>query len=276
MVNTQSFFVRTLVAILFGPLIILVMWLGGYFLLGFSLAVVGLCVWEFNRMAREKGAWGEWISSEAIALCVIIALYFDTKAILPLVIVGTIIVLFTQLYRKTGSPFLNTPVTLFNSIFFSFLFGTFILIRQLPLSTPIAYVEAGQWLIMIILVTWVCDTAAYVLGSCLGKHKLMPRISPNKTVEGALFGFIFSILTAYLCHVWFVDELALWHSLTIGAIVGTFGQYGDLFESMFKRDAGFKDSSGLIPGHGGIMDRFDSLMISTPVVYLFLTFIVFR
>ncbi|MDZ7721729.1 MAG: phosphatidate cytidylyltransferase [candidate division KSB1 bacterium] len=273
--NKQSFLIRLLVAVIFGPLIIAVMWFGKFYLLSFLLAVVALSVWEFNRLAGYKGAWGELISSEILALSVVTVLYYQPALVVPVVIAGTIVILFTQLYREKGSPLLNTPVSLFNSILFAFLFGSFILIRQMPFRIGVDYVEAGQWLIMIILSTWVCDTAAYVLGSILGKHKLMPRISPNKTVEGSVFGFVFSVLTAWLCHVWFIDGLLLVHSLIIGGIVGTFGQYGDLFESMFKRDAGVKDSSSLLPEHGGIMDRFDSLLISTPVVYLFLKFIVF-
>ena len=274
--NIRSFLVRLLVAVIFGPLIIAVMWFGGYYLLGFIAAVVALSVWEFNRMAAVKGAWGGLISSEILALAILFVLYFKKQAVIPVVIIGIVLILFTQLYRKKGSGCLNTSVSLFNSIYFAFLFGSFILIRELPEKIGVEYLEAGQWLIMIILTTWVCDTAAYVLGSYFGKHKLMPRISPNKTVEGSIAGFISSVLAAWLCHVWFVDELLLAHSLIIGAIVGTFGQYGDLFESMFKRDADVKDSSSLIPGHGGIMDRFDSLLISTPIVYLMLSYIVFR
>lgn len=274
--NKRSFLIRTLVAVVFGPLILTVMWFGEYYLLGFLLAVVALSVWEYNRLATEKGVRGDLIPAETLALAIVCAFYFNPAAVVPIVILGVIVMLFIQLYRKKGSPCLNAPVTVFNSIFFAVLYGGFILIRQMPEKIGIEYAEAGQWLIMIILTTWVCDTAAYVLGSMLGKHKLMPRISPNKTVEGSIAGFVFSLLAAWLCHVWFIDDLLLGHSLIIGGIVGTLGQYGDLFESMFKRDAGVKDSSSLIPEHGGILDRFDSLLISTPVVYLFLQYIVFR
>ena len=153
------------------------------------------------------------------------------------------------------------------------MFGSFLLIRELPLIHNFEYSEAGQWLIMLILVTWVCDTAAYMFGSYLGRHKLMPRISPNKSVEGSIFGFLFAVLAAYVCHIWFIDNLSSLDSMAIGAIVGSFGQFGDLFESMLKRDADIKDSSNLIPGHGGMMDRFDSLTISAPIMYLYLIFV---
>jgi len=121
----------------------------------------------------------------------------------------------------------------------------------------------------------VCDTAAYIVGSYLGKHKLIPRISPNKSIEGTVAGFFFALITAYICYITFIQGLRLQDALVIGGIAGSIGQYGDLFESMFKRDAGVKDSSHIIPEHGGILDRFDSLTLSAPVVFLYLSYCAF-
>lgn len=273
--KARSLIRRVLVAVILGPLVLALIWLGGYFTLAFVLIVVGVCVWEFHRLALKKGAQGDLIISELIAIAVCMAFYFNPNSTIPLLIIGTLVVLFTELYRPKGSPLLSTSVTLFSGLYFSLLFGCFILIRQLPEKVGITYVEAGKWLILLIIATWVCDTAAYFFGSFFGKKKLMQRISPNKTIVGSVAGFIFGVLTAYVCHIAFIDELALFDSLMIGAIAGSFGQYGDLFESMFKRDADVKDSSSILPGHGGLMDRFDSLMISGPVLYLYLRYIVF-
>jgi phosphatidate cytidylyltransferase len=122
---------------------------------------------------------------------------------------------------------------------------------------------------------WICDTAAFHFGVALGKHKLFPRVSPNKSWEGSIFGFIFAIATAVAAKYIVLDYLSLPQSVVIGCIVGIFGQLGDLIESLLKRDAGVKDSSHIIPGHGGAFDRFDSLLLTAPLVYLYIDFIVF-
>jgi phosphatidate cytidylyltransferase len=123
---------------------------------------------------------------------------------------------------------------------------------------------------------WVCDSAAYYIGSAFGKHKLFPRVSPNKSWEGAIAGFIFAVVTAVAAKYLLLDYLRTDQAVILGIIVGIFGQLGDLFESLLKRDAGVKDSSNLIPGHGGVLDRFDSLLVVSPLVYLYLDFVVFK
>ncbi len=273
--NSKSFAIRLIVALIFGPLILFLAWKGGVFLLALVLVVATFSYWEFIGLAQKKGAYAQTVSGELIALAVVLALYFNKSALVAIAFVGVVLTLFVELYRKKGSPLLNASTTLFGAFFFSLLFGSFLLIRELPLIYNFEYGEAGQWLVMLILVTWVCDTAAYIFGSYFGRRKLIPRISPNKSVEGAAAGFLFAILAGYVCHIWFIDNLSVLDSMAIGAIIGSFGQYGDLFESMLKRDANVKDSSDLIPGHGGMMDRFDSLTISAPMMYLYIRFIVF-
>ncbi|MDP3829833.1 MAG: phosphatidate cytidylyltransferase, partial [Ignavibacteriaceae bacterium] len=108
----------------------------------------------------------------------------------------------------------------------------------------------------------------------LGKHKVFPRVSPKKSWEGAIFGFVFSIIAMIVAKYVFLEFLKLEQAIIIGAIVGTVGQMGDLIESLFKRDAGVKDSSNLIPGHGGIFDRFDSLLVASPVIFLYIKYFV--
>ena len=273
--NLKSLAVRSLVAVVFGPLILFLFWKGGYFLLGLSLLVVAGSYWEFVKLAKKKGAFAQLFTGEAIAIATMLSLYFYLPALIPVVFLGIILTLFVELYRKNGSPLLNAATSLFGAFFYSLLFGSFLLIRELPRVHNLDYVQGGEWILLLILTTWVCDSAAYFVGSSFGRHKLMPRISPNKSVEGAAAGFLFAILAAYVCHIWFIDTLSELDSMAIGAIAGSFGQYGDLFESMLKRDAGVKDSSNLIPGHGGMMDRFDSLTLSAPMVYLYLQFFVF-
>jgi len=111
-------------------------------------------------------------------------------------------------------------------------------------------------------------------GAAIGRHKLFPRVSPNKTWEGAVAGFVFAILSALAARALVLDYLGVGDALVLGGIVGTFGQLGDLFESSLKRDAGVKDSSNLLPGHGGVLDRFDSLLFVAPLAYLYIDYII--
>jgi len=269
--NLKSFAIRSLVAVIFGPLIIVSAIYGHYFWLAFVLSVVVLSAHEYYDLAGKKGVKAQKFTGAMSSAIVVLALYFYGEyAFAPVIMFSFIVFLFVEIYRQEGSPTLSVPLTLFGPIYFGLLFGSFLLIRELPGRYGLHYEPAGTWIVTLILSTWVCDTAAYVIGSYFGKHKLIERISPKKSVEGTVAGFVFSVLTAYLCHIWFVQGLRVVDSLVIGAIAGSIGQYGDLFESMFKRDAGVKDTSTIIPGHGGIMDRFDSLTISAPVVYLYL------
>ena len=136
------------------------------------------------------------------------------------------------------------------------------------------YTEAGYLIISIFASIWVCDSAAYFIGSALGKHKLFPRVSPKKSWEGAIAGFIFAVVTLIAARELLLDILSLTDAVIIGILIGIFGQLGDLVESLLKRDAGVKDSSSIIPGHGGIFDRFDSILFTVPIVYLYFYFFI--
>jgi len=122
------------------------------------------------------------------------------------------------------------------------------------------------------MLVWSCDTAAYAVGRAFGRTKLMPSVSPGKSLEGAIAGLLASIGGALLARLWFAHYLTALDAVVLGALVGVFGQLGDLVESLLKRDAELKDTSTLIPGHGGVLDRFDSLLFAAPIVYYYLLF----
>jgi CDP-diglyceride synthetase len=181
--------------------------------------------------------------------------------------------------------------TVLGVLFISLFFGTLIQTRELfPFGFPVSkffphaiaddreLAQINRWggftVISIFVTIWICDTAAYFGGMTIGKHKLFERVSPNKTWEGAVFGFVFSVLTMVAAKFSFLEYMALDHAIVIGMMIGCFGQIGDLVESRFKRDAGVKDSSSIIPGHGGVYDRFDSLVFVSPIVYLYIDFVV--
>jgi len=115
--------------------------------------------------------------------------------------------------------------------------------------------DAGLFIIAILATIWICDSAAYFVGRAMGKHKMSKFVSPNKTWEGGIAGFVFAVATTVAAKYIAIPDLSLQAALAVGVIVGLFGQAGDFVESMFKRDAGVKDSSNFIPGHGGVFDR---------------------
>ncbi len=140
------------------------------------------------------------------------------------------------------------------------LLNYFFLVRSLP--------DGWIWLIFTLAGTWACDTTAYFVGKAFGRRRLAPELSPKKTLEGAIGGIMGSVLAGYLFALIY-PFLPLSKMLLLGLLVGAAAEVGDLLESAFKRQAGVKDSSKLIPGHGGILDRIDSALFSAPLVYYY-------
>lgn len=125
-----------------------------------------------------------------------------------------------------------------------------------------------HWVLMVLIMTMVCDSTAYFVGTAFGKHRLYPAISPKKSIEGAVGGFVGSVASAVFICPWLIPESSLVTAAIVGAVVGFIGQLGDLFESMIKRNADIKDSGTIFPGHGGMLDRLDSLLFAFPCAYL--------
>jgi phosphatidate cytidylyltransferase len=147
-------------------------------------------------------------------------------------------------------------------------------LRELPLESGGGYGTGATYVWLALALTWGCDTAAYAAGSLWGRHKLFERVSPNKSVEGALGGLAACLAMACLARAWFAPFLGRLDVIVLGLGVGVVSQLGDFVESMVKRDMGVKDASRVIPGHGGVLDRFDGLFFSAPLVYLYLRFAV--
>lgn len=156
-----------------------------------------------------------------------------------------------------------------------------ILVSQVMIALPFALMNGimsdSQYLLLSLFIAiWVNDSGAYIMGSLLakrpsGNHKMFPRVSPAKSWEGLIGGYVFTLLAAYVFYkVGWVDSLRL--SILLALTISTFGTLGDLMESLMKRTIGVKDSGRFMPGHGGVLDRFDSLLLATPIVYLILSF----
>ena len=137
-------------------------------------------------------------------------------------------------------------------------------------------IQSGDWLLFLFGLLWVGDTAAMGVGKWIGKHKLAPAVSPNKTVEGFFGGIVGAVVIGVIMYLWKFSDISFTHVLAIAVGCSVFGQLGDLVESMWKRSLGIKDSSAIIPGHGGVLDRFDSLLFAAPFMYYYKLLILIR
>lgn len=264
---------RVLVSIIAIPVIAAASYLGGIYFLILILAIALVSFFEFSSIMKNKGMQPNvLIGYLGVAFMVINPLYhfFDFYSF---TLIFILILTAVELFRNKGSAIYNIGGTLLGTFYLGLLAGAVVSIREFYPQIGDLYLRGGYLIILIFTAIWICDSAAYYGGSSLGKHKLFPRVSPKKSWEGAIFGFLFAIITVILAKIFLLDFISFQTAAAIGFIVGTVGQVGDLVESLFKRDAGIKDSSGIIPGHGGIFDRFDSLLYSAPVILLYLKYI---
>jgi len=265
---------------------IVVFTLGGFWLHPVSYFFTGLVILvgtmtEYYQMLKSTGIRPR-ITGGIITGVVVYTLstlvsagYLPARYLLTIVPLG-IFLMISELYRKQDRPFDSLAHTFFP------LFYLAVPVSLMPFS---AFSQSGLQALLphgslvfspgliigFFVLLWVNDSAAYLAGSTLGRHRLMERISPKKSWEGFFGGLIFSIAVAWLLSGWFgVVDTNRW--LIIAVIIPVAGTFGDLFESMLKRSLGVKDSGNIMPGHGGFLDRFDSAVISFPLVLLFVLF----
>lgn len=235
----------------------------------FFSAVGVWCLYEFFGMVRQQQ---DVLPVTAIGILTAILLGsllgLHHLEMLPLrytaIIIPCISLIFiVPLYRGNAKPFHDISYTLTGLLYTAFPFFCFVALGFIR-GNYHAHIPLG-----FLFMLWSNDTGAYLVGRSIGRTKLFERISPNKTWEGFLGGLAFAMgVAAVLSH--FYPVLPLWQWLVMGFIIGTFGTLGDLVESMLKRTLGVKDSGNILPGHGGLLDRFDGLLIAAPLVWIFL------
>ncbi len=152
-------------------------------------------------------------------------------------------------------------IAIIGIIYICLFLSYFLLLRKQP--------AGKQWVFFTLIVLWMGDTGAYIVGNLWGKIKLCPQVSPNKTVEGAIGGLLFCLLAGVICQRLFLSEYAMSYCLVLSLVISLAGQLGDNCESVFKREHNLKDSGNILPGHGGILDRIDSLLFAAPFVYYY-------
>ena len=270
--SVNNTFLRILVSVIAIPLIIFISYIGGVLFFIFVMFISLLSYYEFITFIKKIDISANfWVGFLGVLFVLLNDKYhyLDTYSF---VLLFMLVLSFSELFRKEGTTVANIGSTLMGVFYIGFFASAIIGIREIYPHFDSLYERGGYIIISIFATIWICDSAAFFLGTALGKHKLFPRVSPKKSWEGAIFGFLFAIGTMALAEVIILDFLGWNTIIAIGFIIGIFGQIGDLIESLLKRSANVKDSSNLIPGHGGIFDRFDSLLFSAPIIFLYLTY----
>lgn len=216
---------------------------------------------ELYRMALPPGRRLEHYLSAAVGAGLVPCIYLQGGLPLGAVAAAALFVatLFLFNYRTIESVARDCATILFGFLYIPLLLGHLALLRILP--------QGREWIFTVFLIVMLSDTMAYFVGTAIGKHRLYPAISPKKSVEGAVGGLIGGIAGALLAKFFWFSALSWGMAGGIGIILGASGQIGDLFESMLKRSYGVKDSGRIIPGHGGLLDRLDSLIFAFPPAY---------
>lgn len=264
----HNFLIRSLVALIAIPALLLIFHAGGLWLHGLvTLFVVLACV-ELCRQAHASGIPFNPVVGVALTLSLPLFIVEGTGRHWMLWAAGAVVLTALWAVRRKDprTVVLGATVHLATALWIGLGFGALILLRDL------AGGDGFKWLVFLYANLWIGDTAAYLFGSWIGGPKLAPAISPKKTIAGSLAQIAVSagIGVVYAVFHW-IDAPSL--ILIVAAIaIGIVGQVGDLFESIFKRAAGVKDFSSIVPGHGGILDRFDSTLLAAPTLWCIITF----
>jgi len=237
-------------------------------------AAMALALLEFWKLAKKRGMKPDMTAGYLGAAAIFTIFYFNEPSqdalSLLLLLVALVVLTMATLAAATfrGAPFdtmiSSTGATLLGVLYIALLGGHLVALRSgFPQKL------SAHLLSFFFLVIMGSDTGAYYVGRTFGKHKLAPKISPGKTWEGVAGGLIAGLLMATLAHYWFFRELPLKWTLPLAVVMVVLGIVGDLTESALKRSAGAKDAANILPGHGGILDRLDSLLFNAPVIYYF-------
>jgi phosphatidate cytidylyltransferase len=258
------------------PIVLFITYRGGLAFACFVALLAAMGSAEFVKMAGARGFRVSRLVVVPGSALVVLAFYFGAMALAAAAITGVALVaMIERLMRVDIEEYVvSISLSITAVIYTGWLLGFFILLRGFPADAIRPGLEGAgdigrSFVFLVLVLAWSNDSGAYFVGSAIGRHRLMARVSPSKTVEGALGGIAVCIVAALISRATYASFLGLGEAVFAGVLVGAACIVGDLVESMLKRSTGVKDSSNLIPGHGGLLDRFDSLLFAAPVFYLF-------
>lgn len=261
---------RWLTGIVLAVAILLIIFLGPLELLAVVVTLlIIIAIWEYNGIIFGPGFLKEKIESLILAILIPGFVYFGNAQLLVALMVFSIMVVFIVFLWKvneTNFDVSSVAKVIFGMFYIPLLTSHFILLRKL---------DSGiLWILLVLVIGIVGDTVAMYVGKSLGKRKLIPLVSPGKTVEGTIGLMAGGTIAACLFGHFLFRDILIFHFLILGLVGSIIGQLGDLCESAIKRNYGKKDASSLLPGHGGLMDRLDSLIFLAPFVYYYRIFVI--
>ena len=268
----KNLILRTLTGIVYVVVVVTAIMIHPLLFAGVFMVIVGLLMHELYVLIKDESPfWVRWLSIGAgmylfAASCLYAGGYTESIIFLPYLL--TLLVLFVSgLYTRPANPVRQWGNMLFAQCYCA---GTLSLLSFIPYFQGPVYNPMP--LLMVFIFIWLNDTGAYLIGTWLGKHRLFERISPLKSWEGFFSGFAMVVATS-VCFARYFPELHLSQWLIFAVVIVVSATFGDLLESLLKRTYGVKDSGNLLPGHGGVLDRFDSALLSAPCVYIFFEWI---
>jgi phosphatidate cytidylyltransferase len=264
-----NFIKRTLSAAIFAIVLIAGITLHPIGFLAVFLGITLMGTFEFYKLAKKANSSPQcftgMLAAGILFLACFTSTYLNSSSLFLLFSVIIVMIPIIELYRKKENPFTNIAFTLLGLIYVALPFS---LLNYM--AFPFDDQQFHYKIVLCVFVMiWANDTGAYLVGVNFGKHRLFERISPKKSWEGSIGGAITTIVIAWLCSIYSTD-LLLVQWFIIGIIVVLFGSIGDLVESLFKRSINIKDSGKILPGHGGVLDRFDAILLVSPMVFIFL------
>ncbi|HET7707687.1 MAG TPA: phosphatidate cytidylyltransferase [Thermoanaerobaculia bacterium] len=263
-----SRYAREMTALVLGPITIwIVGWSHPYVFNGAVALVSLLALYEFLAFGRRKGYEIPVVLCLMVATVILAAFVLDELSVEIGMYLTLLVIPASYVFGKKDldEALPGSAVAVMATMYVGMLGGSLIRLRG-------DFPEGPELVFFNLLVVWLGDAGAYYTGKKFGKHKLSPRISPKKTIEGLAGGVVTSIITAIVIQVTFFNEFPIVHAIIVGAILSIAGVIGDLAESMWKRSAAVKDSGTLIPGHGGFLDRLDSILFTAPILYIYWAF----
>lgn len=279
----SNFWARTITGLSLVFILLIALVFSGWIFATIFLAITILGLWEFYGLIGSGSLHPQryfGTLSGALFYCTYTYVQFThplftegssaTIQLIPLLlIIAAIFLSFVyEIYRKKPNPLVNIATTILGILYIALPLS---LLNTFSSSANVKLYGLPETLVGYFVLTWVYDTAAYLYGKQFGKHKFFERISPKKTWEGTIAGAITAFITAFVLSLVFVD-IRVYDWMAVAAIVVLFGTHGDLAESLIKRSLNVKDSGSILPGHGGILDRFDTVLISAPFVFLYFFF----
>jgi phosphatidate cytidylyltransferase len=267
---------RVLASIVFLPCLLIIARRGGFYYLALIDIMILIGLWEFYKMMEAKGLRPYKtlgiLSGLALSWYIFFRQGIYANFFLSIVFMG---IMALELVRKEkGLAVYHTSVTIFGVFYVAWFGSHLILLRELPHMKGLDYSYGFSFVVVAFVLTWCYDTGAYFIGSRIGRTRIFRSISAQKTLEGVFGGIAFSFAGILITRFAIASYLSLLQCVILAVGASVIGQVGDLVESMIKRDVKIKDASSTIPGHGGVLDRFDSLLFTAPLIYYYFKYFI--